>query len=506
MKALLTQTSRLSHASKRLLIAILLFIGLAGAVSVKLTFAHEQDIQKLNRFVQTSRNEAAVKVFREGRDSIEGEKWQQAAEKFQNFIASFPKDRDMDAALYWYAYALQKQGQKDEAAAPLLRVIKEFPNSTWRREAEAMLVVLGRGPSVQQALDRNNCEMKILALQSLFQGDEDRAVNFVSELLKSNSESCPGLKVAALSLAGSNGGPRVTPLLLEVARNQGDLKLRLTAIRRLGEQNSDSVADELARLYEADKATEIRTQILRALAEMHTPRAEAKLIEVARSGGGDVVARQMAIRYLGEVDGANSLDELIRLFDTDSTPEIRAQILRALSERDDPRAQAKLLEIARKGDTPQLRVEAIRRLGDRGDKAIEDLLQLYATESNPQIKLGLIRAYADIQDPRAAARLFEIARTADTPELRAYAIRRLGDRTDPQTVDQLIAMYDAETNLQIKAMILRGFGDSQQKSAVRKLIAVARDSPSVELRKMAVKLLGENKDPEALKFLEDLLK
>lgn len=502
MKALLPPTNRFRN---RLLIGILLFICLAGALSVKLAFAHDQDIQKLNRFVQTSRNTAAVKIFREGRDSIEGEHWQQAAEKFQSFINEFPKDRDMDAALYWYAYALQKQGKKDEAAAPLMRLIKDFPNSTWRREAEATLVVLGRGASVQQALDRSNCEMKILALQSLFQGDEDRAISFVSELLKSNSESCPGLKVAALSVAGSHGGSRVTPLLLDVARNQGDLKLRLVAIRRLGEQNSDAVADELARLYEAEKANEIRTQILRALAEMHSGHAEAKLIEVARSGG-DSGARQRAIRYLGEAEGASSLDELLRLFDAEPTPEIRAQILRALSEREDPRAYAKLLEIARKGETPQLRVEAIRRLGDRGDKATADLLQLYATETNPEMKVGLIRAYAEMQDPRAAAKLLEIARTGDNPALRVHAIRSLGEKDDPQTVEQLIAMYDAETNVEIKAMLLRGFGQSQQKSAVRKLIAVARDSPSVELRKMAVKLLGENKDPEALKFLEDLLK
>jgi HEAT repeat protein len=55
-------------------------------------------------------------------------------------------------------------------------------------------------------------------------------------------------------------------------------------------------------------------------------------------------------------------------------------------------------------------------------------------------------------------------------------------------------------------MLIRGFGDSQQKSAVRKLISIAKDSSSVELRKMAVRLLGESNDPEARKFLEDILK
>jgi hypothetical protein len=55
-------------------------------------------------------------------------------------------------------------------------------------------------------------------------------------------------------------------------------------------------------------------------------------------------------------------------------------------------------------------------------------------------------------------------------------------------------------------MLMRGFGDSHQKNAVRKLIAIARSNDAVDLRKLAVRLLGESKDPEALKFLEDLLK
>ncbi|MGI9166486.1 MAG: HEAT repeat domain-containing protein [Pyrinomonadaceae bacterium] len=506
MRAMIRLLNHLRHARKTLVAGVALIVCLAGVVSVQLAYGLDQDVQKLNRFVQTSRtNTPAMTMFREGRDLIERENWQKAAEKFQGFVAEFPKDRDVDAALYWYAYALQKQDKKDAAAAPLLRLIKDFPNSSWRREAESMLVVLGRGDAVQQALDRNNCEIKILALQSLFQVNEDRAISFVTEVVKSNSESCPGLKAAAVSLAGSHGGSRVVPLLLEIARNQGDMKLRLTAIKRLGEQNSDAVADELSRLYDADKTKEIRAQILRAFAEMRSPRGETKLIEVAR-GGDDLAVRQLAIRYLGNVQGGASMDELLRIFDTDRTPEIRSQILRALSEREDPRARAKLLEVARKGETPELRIEAIRRLGDRGKIAIEDLLQLYSTETNAAIKQGLIRTYADINDPRARVKLFEIARSGDIPVLRMYAIRSLGGKNDAETTDQLIAMYDAETDVQIKAMLIRGFGDSQQKNAVRKLMAIAREGTSVDLRKMAVRLLGESKDPEALKFLEDLLK
>lgn len=508
MTVMLRLLSHTRHAPYRLA-ALVLVIALcfAGLVRAHLAHGYDQDVQKLNRFVQTSSsNTPATKAFREGRDLIEGEKWPQAAEKFSGFIANFPKDRDVDAALYWFAYALQKQDKKNEAATPLLRLIKDFPNSSWRREAEAMLVVLGRGDAIQQALDRSNCEIKILALQSLFQANEDRAIDFVNDVLKSNSaEACPGLKAAAVSLLGSHGGSRAIPLLLEIARSQSDLKLRLTAIKRLGEQKGDTVAEDLIRLYDADRTKEVRGQILRAFSEMHNARAGAKLVEIARSGD-DLALRQVAIRYLGEQEDGASLDELIRIFDSDRTPEVRAQILRAFSEREEPRAQAKLLDIARKGETPELRIEAIRRIGDRGRGSYEDLLQLYSSETNQQIKQSLIRAYSEINDPRARAKLYEIARAAESMDLRVYAIRKLGEKNDEQTVDQLIGMYDAEPDVQVKAVLIRAFGDSSQKNAVRKLIAIARDAQSVDLRKLAVRMLGESKDPDALKFLEDLLK
>jgi HEAT repeat protein len=501
MKAMIPFNKRVKVRNV-LVLVLLLVLSVATVVRARLAYGYDQEVQKLNRFVQTTdSNTPAAKAFREGRDLIEHENWPQAAEKFNSFVSAFPKDRDVDAALYWYAYALQKQDKKDAAAAALLRLINRFPSSSWRREAETMLVVLGRGDAVQQALDRNNCEIKILALQSLFQANEDRAISFVADVLKSPSTDCPGLKSAAVSLLGSQGGPRAVPMLLEIARSQADMKLRLTAIRRLSEHG---VADDLVQLYDADRTREIRVQVLRALSEMDSPRAEAKLIEVARASD-DLSLRQVAIRYLGQKNGSASLDELIRIWDADKTPEIRTQILRALSERDDPKAHAKLLDVARKGETPELRLEAIRRLGERG-ASLEELLQLYTSETNLGIKLGLLRAFSETNDPRALAKVYEVARSAEALDLRATAIRRLAERNDEQTVEQLVSMYDSEPNVQIKAVLIRGFGDSNNKSAVRKLMAIARTDQSVDLRKMAVRQLGESKDPEALKFLEDLLK
>jgi HEAT repeat protein len=475
-----------------------------SAIYAQRSYGFDQDLGKLNRFVQNKGNTASMQIFREGRDLIEAQNWQRAAEKFNDFIKGYPKDKDLDAALYWYGYALQKQDRKQEARDILVRLMERFPNSNWRQEAQALLVVMGFQNEVNNALNRDNCEIKMLALQSLFQADQERAITIATEAIKANPQQCPGFPAAAVSMLGSHAGTRAIPLLLEIARSNPDQKLRLTAIKRLGEQRSDQITDELIKIYDADQTKEIRVQILRAFVESRTPRGTAKVLEIARSGN-DVVIRQYAIRYLSELEDPASLDELIRIFDTDKTKEIRFQILRALAEREDPRARTKLFEVARSGDSPEIRLEAIRRLGDHQRISLDELMQLYTSETNPQIKQGLLRAFANSNDPRAQAKLFEIARGNDPIELRGYAIRQLGEK-DEATVNQLVSLYDSEQNLQMKMSLMRAFGDSKQKVAVRKLMTIARNDQSVELRKTAVRYLGESKDPEALKFLEDLLK
>lgn len=482
-----------------------IFLALFSVGSIS---ARNQDIAKLNRFVQSNKtNTASMQVFREGRDFIESQNWQRAAEKFNDFIKGYPKDKDVDAALYWYGYALEKQGRKDDATAQLKRLVDRFPNSSWRREAIALLVAMGHTNFAQEVALRENCEIKILALQSLFEADEERAISIITETLKMNAGAspCQGLQAAAITILGSRRSPRVIPLLLDVARSNPDLKLRLTAIRRLGDQHDEQVTEELIKLYDADRTKEVRAQILRALVESRTPRGSAKVMEIARASE-DLNTRLYAIRFVGELKDPASLEELIRIYDADKTKEVRSMILRALSEREEPRARAKVWEIARTGETPEMRIEAIRRLGDHNRISLDELLQLYTSETNLQIKQALLRVFAESNDPKAQAKLFEIARGSDSIELRGYAIRVLGHKNDVAIIEQFVGMYDAEQNDQLKMMLMRAFAESPQKSALRKLMNIARNDPSVERRKLAIRFVGQSRDPEAMKFLEDLLK
>ena len=171
------------------------------------------------------------------------------AATFISFVADYPKHKDVDAALYWMAFALKKQGKFAEADRQLERLIREHPRSNWLDDARAMRVEIagqtGNRQVVERELDKNDLEIKAIALQSLFQSNPDRAAAFVADLLKPGSVADRRLKENAIDLLGQHMGPRTTPMLMELARNQTDPKARKKAIFWLGQSGDESAIDLL---------------------------------------------------------------------------------------------------------------------------------------------------------------------------------------------------------------------------------------------------------------------
>jgi HEAT repeat protein len=497
-------------------------LALAGAVCLLSGFRSDhlftaraggQELRKFNQFVQTS-NSPSMKMLREGRDLVDGEEWAKAADKFRQFVQTYPQDRDVDVALYWLAYALKQQGRSREAAEPLTRLLKEFPRSNWAEEARAMLTELapqtGDRRLIDESLNEADEEIRIVALQSLFQSNPERATAFVADVLKPGSRASRGFKEAAVSLLGAHGGRQALPLLLDIARREAEGELRLVAIRRLADAGGESVVEDLIRLYDAERDQEVKASILRTFEDVGGARARAKVLEVARNPAEPTELRRTAVRVIGDREDGDALSDLVRLYETDTNPEVREQVIITLADMDDPRAFAKLVEIARSpaGDA-RLRQTAVRRLGDHeGEAAVDELFKIFDAERDPNVKETALRALGNHESPRARARLAEIARArGGDRELRRQAIRVLADHDhDGSAAELLISLYDSEPDAEVKEDILRALGNTKGKAALRKLLDVARRDPNVELRKRAISLLGESDDPEAAKFLEDLLK
>ncbi len=494
-----------------LLLSSLALLFAAQSRGGRVAYGKHQDLRKFNQFVQTS-NSPSMKLLREGRDLIDGERWAEAVGKFSEFVAAYPKDKDMDVALYWLSYSLKRQGKFREAAQHLARLLKDFPGSNWADEATAMLAEIapqtGDTRVIDEALNRNNEEIKIVALQSLFESSPARALVYVADIVKPGSKASRSFKEAAVSLLASHGERQAIPLLLEVARTQPDRELRAVAIRGLADHDGDEVFDELVKLYDVERDVEVKEQIIQSFENIKGARADAKLLEIARAATEHTELRKAAIRTLGNKKGAAAIEPLSGIFASDASREIREQALISLSDIEDPRAQDRVIEAARGERDTELRKFAIHRLGDmKGGRAFDELLKIYQSERDTELKQDILRAFGNMADPRARARIVELARGETDAELRKRAIHVLAeDDKNPQTVETLISMYDAEREVEVKADILNALAETEQKSALRKVIDVARREPNTELRKKAVSLLGQWKDPDAARFLEELLK
>ena len=515
--------------AKTLLLTLSLVLTLTTtAFGQRRNFQGQAQSQPANQNQSSTRTAQAdaASVFRSARDLITDGQWARAQEKFNEYVSSYPNEKNLDAALYWMAYAQQKLGKYNECRTTILRLLEKYPASTWRDDARvllaqvpgsysvkydpyfttgqgttvvstqgeptvvyapaapgtpAVIAVPGQGYGIGVGVgggawtidelggptsDDDPCEFKIVVLQALFQTDLQRGIMAATEWLKPGSTQTVRCKSAALTLLGRHGGKAVTPVILGVARSEPDLKLRARAISALGATNDDSVVDALRDFALTSQDNDIVEASLYALSKHTGDRAIAVLSDVATSGK-SVAHRKLAISSIAVRPGEPAVDALFRIYDADQSIEIRRAVISGFGNRKSERAGNKLLEIARSSDNVELRKAAINAISRRGgDKAVDFLLNLYESEKNEELKDQILYSLA-------AGTVY-----VTTPGAIGYGNQSLGalSRLNDQRV-------------------------------IQKLIEIAKNQQApMERRKRAIGWLSRSNDPQVLKFLEELLR
>ncbi|HEX6044686.1 MAG TPA: HEAT repeat domain-containing protein [Pyrinomonadaceae bacterium] len=316
--------------------------------------------------------------------------------------------------------------------------------------------------------DDDPCEFKIVVLQALFQTDLQRGIVAATDWLKQGSTQTVRCKGAALALLGRNGGKAVTPVILGVARNEPDVKLRARAISVLGATNDDTVIDPLREFALNSTDNEIVEASLYALSRHTGDRAVAVLGDIAVSGK-SVSQRKMAIASIASRPGEPAVDSLLRIYDADQNVEIRKTVIAGFANRKSERAGNKLFDIARSADNIELRKAAIGGISRRGgDKSVEFLLSLYDSEKNEELKDQIINALA-----------------TGSFALNSAVAAVSGQRVGYVTRD----------------------GHLNDQRVIQKMIEIARNQQApMERRRRAIGWLSRSKDPSVIKFLEELLR
>src|SRR5215216_5014184 len=86
----------------------------------------------------TQQNDANT-IFGSARDLITDGNWAKAQEKFNEYVSTYPNEKNIEAALYWLAYTQQKLARYDQCRSTIDRLLEKYPNTTWKDDARLLL-------------------------------------------------------------------------------------------------------------------------------------------------------------------------------------------------------------------------------------------------------------------------------------------------------------------------------------------------------------------------------
>ena len=187
--------------------------------------------------------------------------WEAAAEKFDKVADAHGKRAD--AALYWKAYALNKRGNRSEALATVDTLRKQYPRSSWIKEASAMEVEIreASGQTVDPQRQKDD-ETELLALNALMESDPKRALPLLERILASNASK--ELRSQALFVLAQSNSAQAQQMLVAVARGSLHHELQPIAIEYLGPDPSPQSTAALGEVFRTSNDPEVKRAVLNA--------------------------------------------------------------------------------------------------------------------------------------------------------------------------------------------------------------------------------------------------
>lgn len=383
--------------------------------------ARDREQEKRDR--EQERLDRLSELYDDGREALDEDRYERAEAKFDQLAQM--NGPQTDAALYWKAYAENRQGKKDRALATIADLKKKFPQSRWQKDADALEIEVRQssGQPANPATQKND-ELRMLALQGLINSDPERAIPFLGKVLEGSGS--PKEKSRALFVLAQSGRPEAREVLGKIARGQSNPDLQGKAIQYLGIFGGSESRKLLAEVYASSNDASIKRSILRSYMICGD---REHLFEAAKNEKNDELKRE-AIRQLGLVHAPNELQQLYR---ADNSPEVRRELLQAFFLSGDA---PKLLEVAQTDKDPELRRTAIRNLGlIHSDGAASALQSIYSKETDRGVKEEVLNSFF-LQNNAAA--IVAIARSEKDPELKKIAVSKLSIMHSKEATDYLM--------------------------------------------------------------------
>jgi outer membrane protein assembly factor BamD (BamD/ComL family) len=368
-------------------------------------------------------------MYSDATRAINDGQWAQAESMFANIVKLHGERAE--AALYWQAYAESKEGKQTEALKTCSYLRQAFPHGKWINECGALEIeIRGKSDDPLPPQEEQNEELKLLALNSLMQQDEARALPIIQQIL--NSDKSEKLKSRALFVLAQDRSPQAQSILGQIAHNEHAPELQRKAIEMLAVAQGKQSAGTLADIYRQSSDEHVKRAILQAYLIIGTP---DPLVEAASHETNPELVRT-AVRTLGAM-GATS--QLLTLYRGSNNPQTKADIINGLVQSGQKGADA-LNTVASSEQDPDLRRRAIRNIGAAGGMSMApSLVPIYKNNADPGTKKAVVQALFVAGDSHD---LVELARAEKDPAMQKEIVQQLSVMHNKEATDYMLEILN----------------------------------------------------------------
>ncbi|HXH67421.1 MAG TPA: HEAT repeat domain-containing protein [Candidatus Limnocylindrales bacterium] len=321
----------------------------------------ERDHQAEARDMEQERAERMQELYDEGREALDEDQFREAERSFTELVRL--NGPQTDAALYWMAYAQNREGKKEASLGTIAELKKRYPQSRWKKDGEALEIeVRSSTGSKANPEAQNDEDLKLLALQGLMNSNPEKAMPLVEGIL--NGAGSPRMKSKALFVLAQNGSPQAEDVLGKIARGQSNPDLQRKAVSYLATFGGTQAGKILAEVYRTSNDLEIKRAVIRS----YIISGDHEQLGALAKGEANAELRKEAIRNLGIVGGQADLQALY-VKETDRS--VKEEIINAYFIGGDAK---ELIATARAEKDPELKKKAVEKLSLMGSKEANDYL------------------------------------------------------------------------------------------------------------------------------------
>jgi len=321
----------------------------------------ERERQEQAKEAEQERLERMQELYDEGREALDEDQFREAERSFTELVKM--NGPQTDAALYWTAYAQNREGKKEAALGTITDLKKRFPQSRWKKDGEALEIEVRSSTGGKANPEAQNDEdLKLLALQGLMNSNPERAIPLVEGIL--NGAGSPRVKSKALFVLAQNGSAQSEEVLGKIARGQSNPDLQRKAVSYLAMFGGKRAGKLLAEVYTTSKDPEVKRAVIRS----YIISGDREQLATLAKNEPNPELRKEAIRNLGITGGQS---ELQSMYSKETDRGVKEEILNAYFIGGDAKD---LIAAARMEKDPELKKKAVEKLSLMGSKEANEYL------------------------------------------------------------------------------------------------------------------------------------